>query len=389
MGTHHREESAVVHSLQWRCYRLPLRAGFTTSQGAMTVRYGAVIEVALLNGQKGIGEVAPLPFQERAVLQRAMEPAPQLAVKLVGKSVEQAFSYLSRSALSNQLHASLRCGVDMALLDALSKHRHRSLASELATTPTTSSTSRPQPTGVLVNAVIAEDNLADSMRMATLASTAGFTCLKLKVGAQRQVERDIELVREVRDSIGPDIEIRLDANGAWSLPEATTILNSCAPYRIQYVEQPLPVSASLLDMRALRQRTPVPLAWDEAVVDLSSARRMLAGEVADVLVIKPQVVGGLHISREIVQEAATHGVECVLTSSIESGIGIAATLQLASALPEIHLACGLGTLPILADDLIHETLPVRSGFISVPQISGLGVTLDEQALTSYQVLDAI
>jgi o-succinylbenzoate synthase len=366
-----------------------LRSGFTTSQGSMTMRYGAVIEVTLLNGQKGIGEVAPLPFQEWAILQRAMEAAPQLAAKLVGKSVEQALSYLSRCGLSNQVHASLQCGVDTALLDALGKHQHRSLASELATAPTTSSKSPPQPAGVLVNAVIAEDNLADSVRMAALASTVGFTCLKLKVGAQHRVERDIELVREVRDHIGPDIEIRLDANGAWSLPEATTVLNSCAPYRIQYAEQPLPVSASLRQMRALRQRTPVPLAWDEAVVDLSSARRMLAGEVADVLVIKPQVVGGLHISREIVQEAATHGVECVLTSSIESGIGIAATLQLASALPEIHLACGLGTLPILADDLIHETLPVRSGFISVPQISGLGVTLDEQALASYQVVDVI
>jgi L-Ala-D/L-Glu epimerase len=388
MGTYS-DESAVVQSLRWRCYRLPLRAGFTTSQGSMTVRYGAVIEVALLNGQTGIGEVAPLPFQEWAVLQRAMEPAPQLAANLVGKPVEQAVRYLSRCALSNQFHASLLCGVDMALLDALGKLHNRSLASELIASPTTSSLSPPRPTGVLVNAVIAEDSVADSVRAAALASAAGFTCLKLKVGGQRRVEREIELVRAVRDRIGPDIELRLDANGAWSLPEATTILNSCAPYQIQYVEQPLPVSASLLEMRALRQRTPVPLAWDETVADLSSARRALAGEVADVLVIKPQVVGGLHIGRQIVQEASIHGVDCVLTSSIESGIGVAATLQLASALPEIHLACGLATLPILADDLIQETLPVRSGFISIPQISGLGVTLDEQALTSYQVLNVI
>lgn len=388
MGTQS-DESAAVQSLWWRCYRLPLSAGFTTSQGAMTARYGAVIEVALLNGQKGIGEVAPLPFHELAVLQRAMEPASQLAANLVGKPVEQALRYLSRCALSKMFHASLLCGVDVALLDALGKHQNRSLASELIASPATSSLSPPRPTGVLVNAVVAADNLADSVRTAALATAAGFTCLKLKVGIQHPVEREIELVRAVRDRIGPDIELRLDANGAWSLPEATTILNSCAPYQIQYVEQPLPVSASLLEMRALRQRTPVPLAWDETVVDLSSARRALAGEVADVLIIKPQVVGGLHISRQIIQEAATHGVECVLTSSIESGIGIAATLHLASALPEMHLACGLGTLPLLEDDLIHETLPVHSGFISVPQTSGLGVTLDEQALTSYQVLDVI
>jgi o-succinylbenzoate synthase len=242
---------------------------------------------------------------------------------------------------------------------------------------------------VLVNAVIAEDNPADSVRTAALAATAGFRCLKLKVGIQRPVEREIELVRTVRDCIGPDLELRLDANGAWSLSEATTVLNGCAPYHIQYVEQPLPVSAGLPEMRALRQRTHVPLAWDETVVDLSSARRVLAGEVADVLVIKPQVVGGLRMSHKIIQEAVTLGVECVLTSSIESGIGIAATLQLASALPEIHLASGLGTLPLLADDLIREALPVRSGFISVPQASGLGVTLDEHALTSYQMLSTL
>jgi o-succinylbenzoate synthase len=355
----------------------------------MAVRYGAVVEVALLNGQNGIGEIAPLPFHEWAVLQRAMGPASQLAANLIGQTVEQALRYLSRLAVSNVYHASLLCGVDVALLDALGKHQNRSLASVLVASSSTASKSPPRPTGVLVNAVIAEDKLADSVRTAAQASAAGFTCLKLKVGTQRTVKREIELVRAVRDCIGPDIELRLDANGAWSLPDATTILNGCAPYQIQYAEQPLPVSASLLEMRALRQRSAVPLAWDETVVDLSSARQVLASEVADVLVIKPQLVGGLRISRQIIQEAATHGVECVLTSSIESGIGIAATLQLAAALPEMRLACGLGTLPILADDLIHETLPVCSGFISVPQTSGLGVTIDEQALTRYQVFKTL
>jgi o-succinylbenzoate synthase len=375
-------ESAVIQSLAWRCYRLPFRAGFTTSQGEVAVRYGALIEVALWEGQKGIGEVAPLPLDQLSALRRALEPASELATYLAGKPVEQALLYLNQCAESDTFPASLLCGVDMALLDALCKHQNRSLASELIASPSSSS---PQAAGVPVNAVIGEDSLADSVRMAALAASSGFRCLKLKVGIQRSVEYEIDLVRAVRESIGPDIDLRLDANGAWSLSEATTILNGCETFRIQYVEQPLPVSASLSEMQALRQRIRVPLAWDETLADLSSVRRVLAAEVADVLVIKPQVVGGLRISRQIVQEAAIHGVECVLTSSIESGIGIAATLQLASALPEIHLACGLGTLTLLADDLIQETLPVRAGFISVPQTAGLGVTLDEQALNSYQV----
>src|SRR5207249_805711 len=103
---------------------------------------------------------------------------------------------------------------------------------------------------------------------------------------------------------------------------------------IQYVEQPLKAN-DLTGMHNLRQAVPIPIAADEAVYDLISARRVLAAQAADVLILKPQLVGGLHVSRQIIQEAREHGVHCVITSAIETGIGIAASLHLIAASPEV------------------------------------------------------
>jgi o-succinylbenzoate synthase len=233
-----------------------------------------------------------------------------------------------------------------------------------------------------VNALIGEISLSDSVDQAVKAAAAGFSCIKLKVGGRRRPEQDIEVVRAVRQAIGPDIALRLDANGAWGFPEATAVLSGCRAYDPQYVEEPL-ASALLHELPALRDRTGVPIALDEALADLSDVQSILEGRYADVLVIKPQVVGGLRMSQKIIQAASRRGIECVLTSSIESGIGVAAILQLAAALPEVRLASGLATLPLLADDLILEQLPVRAGAISTPAANGLGVWVDETALAHY------
>ena len=119
--------------------------------------------------------------------------------------------------------------------------------------------------------------------------------------------------------------------------------------------------------------------------DLESAYRLLDKEVADILVIKPQLAGGLRPGQQMIQAATERGVRCVITSTIEAGIGLAADLHLAAASPGVTLECGLATLPLLVDDLLVDELPVRNGFLTVPTGPGLGVELDRQALDSYCV----
>jgi L-alanine-DL-glutamate epimerase-like enolase superfamily enzyme len=197
-------------------------------------------------------------------------------------------------------------------------------------------------------------------------------------------QAEIERIAAVRNALGPDIHLRLDANESWILEEATTILSQCIPYNIQYVEQPLQAH-DLAGMRTLRQAIPIPIAADEALHSLESARLVLDSEAADILIIKPQLAGGLRAGQQIIQAAAERGVRCVITSNIESGIGLAAGLHLAAASPAVTFECGLATLHLLIDDLLIDDLPIRDGYMAVPTSPGLGVELDRQALDRYTI----
>ena len=104
---------------------------------------------------------------------------------------------------------------------------------------------------------------------------------------------------------------------------------------------------------------------------------------ADILVIKPQLAGGLRIGQQIIAEATQRGIQCVITSTIETGIGLTAALHLAAASPAITLECGLATLSLLADDLLVDELPLHHGFIEVPAGLGLGAELDRKALERW------
>jgi L-alanine-DL-glutamate epimerase-like enolase superfamily enzyme len=127
----------------------------------------------------------------------------------------------------------------------------------------------------------------------------------------------------------------------------------------------------------------IPLAADEAITDLASAQQVLTEQAADVLIIKPQLAGGLRMGRQIIQAATQHNVQCVVTSSIDAGIGIASALHLVAASPEITLECGLSTLDKLEDDLIIERLQPKDGLLALPNTPGLGVHLDHTALARY------
>ena len=202
------------------------------------------------------------------------------------------------------------------------------------------------------------------------------------------VNEEIERVASVRDAIGPAMHLRLDANEAWHLEEAIAILSRCVPYDIQYVEQPLQAH-DLVGMCTLRQAIPIPLAVDEAVYNQESAYLVLDSEAADILVIKPQLAGGLHVGQQIIQAAIERGIRSVITSTFEAGIGLTAELHLAAASPAVTLECGLATLHLLVDDLLIGDLPIRDGFLAVPTGPGLGVELDRQALDQYAVYSRV
>ncbi|HLL78859.1 MAG TPA: o-succinylbenzoate synthase, partial [Ktedonobacteraceae bacterium] len=272
------------------------------------------------------------------------------------------------------------CGLEIALLDALGKHRICRVCELLSPAHM-----HPRP-AIAVNAVIGAGATGVASEAAREARRQGFGCVKLKVGLGESVQEEVQRVATVREAIGPTMRLRLDANEAWGFEEAEAILSRCVPYAIQYVEQPLKAD-DLAGMRRLRQQVAIPIAADEAVGDLASARHVLESEAADILVIKLQQAGGPRAGQRMIQEAAQRGVRCVITSSLETGIGVTAALHLAAASPAVTLECGLATLPMLADDLILDAPVLRDGVLAVPKDAGLGIAQDEEALNIYCLRD--
>ena len=387
MDTH----NMTIIDIQWRTYRLPFLHSFSTAHGIMTTREGIIVEVTTSRGGEagekisGFGEIAPLPSFAGGSLADACALLPALAARLCHKTLHETLDLLLAADKADTKAASTLCGLEIAVLDALGKVEGYTVSTLLS--PAASAASAPQ-TAVPVNAVIGARATRAAIASALDATKNGFRCIKLKVGLGLNANEEIERIASVREAIGPAIHLRLDANEAWRLEEAIAILSRCVPYDIQYVEQPLQAH-DLVGMRALRRAIPIPLAVDEAVLNLESAYSVLDSEAADIFVIKPQLAGGLRAAQQIILAATERGVRSVITSTIETGIGLAAGLHLAAASPPVTLECGLATLHLLADDLLIDDLPIRDGFLTVPTGPGLGVELNRQALDQYAVYSRV
>ncbi|MGH2820969.1 MAG: o-succinylbenzoate synthase, partial [Actinomycetota bacterium] len=188
-----------------------------------------------------------------------------------------------------------------------------------------------------------------------IAASSGCSTVKVKVGDPGDTER----VEAVRSALGPRGRIRLDANGAWDVDTATHRIGAFARYDLEYVEQPV---RTLEEMATLRKRIEVLLAVDEPARSVAGARRAGELEAADVLIVKVQPVGGV---RAGMRAAEVSGLPAVVSSAVETSIGLAAGVALAAALPELPYACGLGTLSLLEGDVTADPLVPVDGAIAV------------------------
>ncbi|MEO5710638.1 MAG: o-succinylbenzoate synthase [Nocardioidaceae bacterium] len=206
------------------------------------------------------------------------------------------------------------------------------------------------PVNVTVPAVDAE------RAAAVVLASNGCRTAKVKVGEPGQsLSDDLARLEAVRDALGADGRIRIDVNGLWSVDEAVTripLLDRAAG-GLEYVEQPV---ASVEDLALVRRRVDVPVAADESIRRAEDPYRVRDLEAADVAVLKVQPLGGVRACLRIAEDI---GLPVVVSSALETSVGIAAGVALAAALPELPFACGLATVQLLTDDVtVPSLLPV-------------------------------
>ncbi|MDT9594824.1 o-succinylbenzoate synthase [Nocardioides zeae] len=211
----------------------------------------------------------------------------------------------------------------------------------------------------------------DPARATQIVAAGGCSTAKVKVAERGQTLADdlarVEAVRAALDALGPCGRVRVDANGAWDVDEAVRAiaLLDRAAGGLEYVEQPV---ASVEDLARVRRRVDVPVAADESIRRAADPYRVRDLEAADVAVLKVQPLGGVAACLRIAEDI---GLPVVVSSAVESSVGIAAGVALAAALPELPYACGLATVQMLAADVLVDPMLPVDGLLRVPASGSL------------------
>ncbi|HCV00768.1 MAG: hypothetical protein CL897_02490 [Dehalococcoidia bacterium] len=367
--------AAPITSVCWRPWRIPLLEAVSTSAGGFTEREGLIVKIETADGAIGLGECSPLPAEGLTVISLA-ERMKQVGGALVGSV--PCWAGVNRLLRRGMEGADV--AIECAVGDLLSRSRGVPLNQWLADQQGLPANG---PTEIPANALLsAKDPIAIASE-AQVAKQNSFDTVKVKVG--HDVLLDYERLKAVREVLGPDVELRIDANGAWTKEEALVALASHKTHRIALCEQPVANgSDAAAGLAFVRSGSTIPIAADESCASGRDLRSLLAADAVDAIVIKPLRTGMVE-ALDIITEAVTHELPCILTTTLDTGVGTALALHLATLLPPPRPACGVATLPLLYGDLVQGCPNPSRGSISLPAGPGLGVTLDEDALNHFAI----
>ncbi len=361
-------------------FRLPLRAPLVT--GSVSVRFRAGFLVACSRGgHTGWGEACPLPGWSKSTVVQTSE-ALAAALEKVNNDGEAAVSDAVNS-LEGFAHA--RAALVGALNDLAARESSTTLAEHLLkahSRPATGCIDAPTgpPASVAVNALITSASPQEVQRQSAQAVSSGFGAVKLKVGAATP-EEDIERVLAARRGMGQAAELRLDANGAWNHQTAVTVLRATEPAHIAFCEEPV---SGIEAIAAVGHDTGATVAVDESMRTPADAAATLDAGVR-VLMVKPQALGGPDRAMSVIKRATEAGALTLVTSFIDSAIGVSHALHVAAASDALAAssrpkdspagpvrAHGLATAELLARD-VAQSPPIQNGRMLIQPAAGIGV----------------
>ena len=341
----------------------PLR----TARGEFSERASIILELIDTEGLAGYGEAAPWPGFGSETVAEARGILNDAAALLEGAALQPGEW---PDAIATRFHRApaSRAALEGALWDLAARRAGIPLAHQLAAGLgglAGTVLERVQVSALLMAG--APDALHDEARR---VSAAGYRAAKLKLGAS--LAEDVARVRAAREGLGPDVALRGDANGAWSERMAREACDALAPFGLAYIEQPLP-AGEIDGMARLRRDAPVRIAADESVATAAGARRLLEAGAADVLVLKPSMLGGPAQALGIAASARRAGCEVVFSHTFESAVGARQVLHCAAAWGDAGAIHGLDTRKLFVDD-VGDAPAWHQAAVVLGDAAGIGLT---------------
>jgi L-alanine-DL-glutamate epimerase-like enolase superfamily enzyme len=345
---------------------------FRSALGLSTESSFGIVRVATADGITGLGEICMIWNGDGAALCPVVNDL--IAPALIGIDafdINRAHQLMARAVQFSRAANPAKAAVDMALYD---------IAGKALGTPVYNLLGGRVREGAPLSMSIHIAPIDEMIAQAKEVIGRGFKGVKIKVGIDEK--HDVEATAAIRRALGPDATIRVDANMGWhSRRQALSMIEALEPHRIHSVEQPLPADR-IEDLAWLRDQSPIPIMVDETVWGPDDAQRVIDARAADIINVYVSEAGGLREAARIFAMAEVAGIACTIGSMPELGIGTAAQMHLAAAMPELLGPADVCGVLYNAESLILESLPIEDGLAGVPAGPGLGVTLDEARLAA-------
>jgi o-succinylbenzoate synthase len=352
-------------------YALPFREPYVTARGTLRRREMVLLRLRDDEGRLGLGEAVPLALRGGTQLETVVRELDALAETALLDPA--GFAADARAAA---LSGPARCAIETALWDLEQRSQPPVRLPFQADSARKGNLNEGEGRRVRCNATLVAGEPAEVAAVAERWAAAGFGTFKLKLGGGD----DVGQVQAVREALGREARIRVDANAAWGVEEAARVLEAIEPYAIELAEQPV---ATLEEMAKLAARTEIPLAADESVANAAEVRRAAELGACEVTGIKLSKVGGRPEAEAIMRELPAY-----LSSALDGPVGIAAAALLAGeqgapdAQPRAH---GLATQRLFAADVAAVGPTLEGDLLQVPPGPGLGVEIDEDALQKHRL----
>jgi L-rhamnonate dehydratase len=349
---------------------VPFRQEVHWSGGTRPGTTRLVVRAETADGTVGLGETICLLEFIEPVLARTVIPLAlgedALNIERLLRKIEGAGYYHHKRALVMAL-----CAVEMACWDIVGKRARAPLCDVWG-----GRFRQRVPLVAYLQSGSAEQIAAEALAMVK----RGFGTVKVKVGENERA--DLDLVRAVREAVGPDVKIRADANGAWTIGTAKRQLRKLEACDLEYIEQPLPLE-DLAGHAHLRQACGTPIALDESAYTLQDVHEIIRNEAADMILLDPHEAGGLLPARKQAALCEAAGLPVTLHSGGELGVSLAAYLHFAVTVPNLSLAIDC-QYPNIGGDIITRPFDFSSGFLTPPAGPGLGVELAEDQVAAHR-----
>lgn len=355
---------------------VPLVGEYKISHLSQSVQKSAIVRITASGGAVGLGNVDPVEgYSEESTEQTLQALKTIFAPLVIGLDPMNIHEVLQRIEAAAPNYLDAKAAIEMACVDltarALDVAVHTWLGGAVKETLLFNAW-----IGILPPDVAAAETAGWQKR--------GFRSAKIKVGGDIVADRD--RIKAVREAVGPDFKLRIDANEGYDADTSIRLAQMVAPYDLQLFEQPVPADDLAGMARVRRESAGVPIMADESILDHASLIRVIQAGAADIVKVKVMKQGGIMHTRRMIATAEAAGIRCVLGHGFGLGVNTMAEIMLAATARNVidGIEC-VGPLKT-SDDIVTHKLDLGSGSIALPPGPGLGVTLDEAKLERYRLV---